>query len=128
MCVKRLLALGAASALVAAMTVSPASAHGKLHHSKTPSTCPVCTIENCTAAGRHTHDGYTYCGYNHESGSCDGSCRPVCTREDCTNLGRHTHSGLAYCGYDHESGYCDGSCLTIATEYTHHGHHGGHHC
>ena len=112
---KRLLALGAAGALIAAIAVTPASAHGRRHHSKSPSSCPVCTVYGCTVSGRHTHNGLAYCGYHHESGYCDGSCRPVCTLEDCTELGRHTHNGLAYCGYHHESGYCDGSCRPVCT-------------
>ena len=36
--------------------------------------CPVCTVDGCTETGRHSHDGHDYCGYNHESGYCDGSC------------------------------------------------------
>ena len=31
-------------------------------------------IEGCTLAGRHVHSGVTYCGANHASGYCDGSC------------------------------------------------------
>lgn len=36
---------------------------------------PVCHIDGCTAVGRHTHDGATYCGGEaHHGETCDGSC------------------------------------------------------
>lgn len=35
---------------------------------------PVCTVEGCTESGHHVHDGHGYCGYEHSSGYCDGSC------------------------------------------------------
>lgn len=71
---------------------------------------PVCTVEGCTIAGRHVHNGTTYCGYDHASGYCNGSCLALCPVEGCTIAGRHVHDGVTYCGSNHACGYCDGSC------------------
>lgn len=86
--------------------------------------CSVCSVEDCTIAGRHIHDGVTYCGYAHADGICDGTCYALCTEEGCTLLGRHSHDGILYCGSSHENGFCDGSCQ-VHVRYGH-GHHG--HC
>lgn len=72
---KRILTAMAAGVMIAAMTASPAFAHG--HHRRTvpvDTSCPVCTVEGCEETGRHTHDGHDYCGYDHSSGYCDHSC------------------------------------------------------
>lgn len=71
---------------------------------------PLCEVEDCELAGRHTHDGVTYCGYDHVDGFCDGACLSLCEVEDCTLTGRHYHDGTLYCGGNHAHGYCDGSC------------------
>lgn len=114
--------------MLAALSVS-AAAHG-CHGRRAvrADSCPVCSVEDCTLAGRHTHDGTTYCGYAHESGVCDGTCRALCAVEGCTLAGRHSHDGTVYCGDSHECGFCDGSCQgsTVRETYGHHGHHG--HC
>lgn len=129
----------AAFLLTASILAVPASAHGhsgqKGHRTWTQSdTCTVCSVEDCTRTGRHTHRGVTYCGYDHEDGVCDGTCYAVCAVEDCALTGRHVHDGVTYCGYDHEHGFCDGTCLeavqTTAAPVTgscHGGHHGGRH-
>ena len=78
----------------------------------------VCTDTGCTASGRHLHDGWIYCGYDHENGLCDGSCSvPVCPYEDCAAVGQHLHHDITYCGYDHENGLCDGSCSVPVCSY-----------
>lgn len=82
----------AAGMLMASLTVFPAAAHGHGHHRQASVTaedtsCPVCTVEGCTETGRHTHDGHDYCGYNHSSGYCDGSCADVDT--GCRQGGHH---------------------------------------
>lgn len=69
----------AAGMLMASLAAFPAAAHGHGYCRQAgavaeDTSCPVCTIENCTETGRHTHDGHDYCGYNHSSGYCDGSC------------------------------------------------------
>ena len=77
----RLLA-GALCVMLAAMLIVPAAAHGchggRGHHSgyrqNVQTTVTVCPYEDCTQAGRHTHNGVTYCGANHAGGYCDGSC------------------------------------------------------
>ena len=74
----RLLA-GALCVMLASMLIVPAAAHGchggRGHHRQSvQTTVTVCPYEDCTAAGRHTHDGVTYCGANHTEGFCDGSC------------------------------------------------------
>ncbi len=82
--IQKLLALGAAAVLSSACFALPAFAHGHHGRAQAYTSCPaVCTIDSCTEIGRHTHDGVTYCGYNHSSGYCDGSC--VTT----TNYGGH---------------------------------------
>lgn len=104
------------SALCAACAVSllaPAAfAHG-CHRRAQSAQCGLCTVEGCEYAGRHTHNGVTYCGYCHEDGVCNGACAPLCPYEDCELAGRHTHDGVTYCGYDHENGFCDGACLSL---------------
>lgn len=82
---KKLLAGIATAALVSALFVLPVSAHGHHRQAVSSTDCPVCTFEGCTETGRHTHDGYDYCGYNHADGYCDGSCVTVSRR----GYGRH---------------------------------------
>ena len=127
-------AAGTAAVLTALLLAAPASAHcghGRVARaaSAVSTTYPVCTVEGCEIAGRHTHSGRTYCGYDHAGGYCDGKCYALCEVEDCTITGRHTHDGTIYCGYDHADGYCDGKCYalcgvegcTITGRHTHDG-------
>lgn len=79
MYIRKMLAAATASLLIASLIVMPVSAHGHHGRSRTTTTtvttqCPVCTIEDCTEEGHHTHDGETYCGYEHSGEYCDGSC------------------------------------------------------
>lgn len=79
MCLRKLTVAMAAGMLAAALVAFPASAHGHGHYrqaaaSGTGYSVPVCTVEGCTATGRHSHNGYEYCGYGHSSGYCDRSC------------------------------------------------------
>lgn len=111
-------AAGTAAVLTALLLAAPASAHcghGRVARaaSAVSTTYPVCTVEGCEIAGRHTHSGRTYCGYDHADGYCDGKCYALCEVEDCTITGRHTHDGTIYCGYDHADGYCDGECYAL---------------
>lgn len=113
----RLLA-GAVCVMLAAMLIVPAAAHGCHggrgrhggYRQSVQTTVTVCPYEDCDEAGRHTHDGVTYCGYCHGSGVCDGTCLALCPYEDCAETGRHTHDGVGYCGANHDCGYCDNSC------------------
>lgn len=115
------LAAGLLCAVLAAALVIPAAAHGchggrrqrRVYTPPVQVSVTVCPYEDCGEAGRHLHDGVTYCGYGHESGYCDGACRALCPYEDCGEAGRHLHDGVTYCGYGHESGYCDGTCLAL---------------
>ena len=118
--IKKILAAGAAGILAVALFVMPVSAHhgrcgghhGQNQDTTTPSastTCGVCHWEGCTSTGRHTHNGTTYCGFDHGSGICDGNCATLCTVEGCTSTGRHVHNATTYCGYLHETGFCDGT-------------------
>lgn len=76
------LAAGLLCAVLAAALIAPAAAHGchggRGHHGgyrqSVQTTVTVCPYEDCTQAGRHTHDGVTYCGYCHDCGYCDGTC------------------------------------------------------
>lgn len=79
------LAAGLLCAIMAAMLIVPVSAHGCHrrggHHARSAqTTVTVCPYEDCTQAGRHTHDGVTYCGANHDCGYCDGTCTVVVPR------------------------------------------------
>jgi len=77
-----------ATALLAVLLAMPVSAHGhRGHHrqSAADTGCPVCTVEGCTETGRHFHNECEYCGYDHESGYCDGTCVTVSRR----GYGRH---------------------------------------
>ncbi len=112
-------AVGLLCFLLAALLTIPALAHGHRghhggHHSYAVQTeITVCPYDDCTTAGRHAHDGLTYCGYDHAGGVCNGSCYALCEVEDCTETGRHSHDGVTYCGYDHEAGFCDGACRQL---------------
>lgn len=111
------LAAGLVCALMAALLILPASAHGchggRRQYSRPVQTAvTVCAYEDCDLAGRHVHDGVTYCGYAHGTGVCDGACLALCTVEGCDLTGRHTHDGVTYCGYAHSAGYCDGACVS----------------
>lgn len=82
MWIRRFTAGMAAGLLASALVAFPAQAHGHGHHrqvyTETADTgCPVCTVEGCTETGRHSHDGHDYCGYDHSSGYCDGSCANI---------------------------------------------------
>ena len=127
-------AAGTAAVLTALLLAAPASAHcGRGRTARAAravsTTYPVCTVESCEIAGRHTHSGRTYCGYAHAAGYCDGKCYALGEVEECTVTGRHTHDGTIYCGYDHADGYCDGKCYalcgvegcTITGRHTHDG-------
>ena len=110
--------------LALALLTLPASAHGHNGggcHSGRPvrpsqpanPTVTVCKTAGCTTAGRHVHNGVTYCGYPHESGVCDNNCRALCPVEGCTLEGQHSHRGTAYCGDYHPSGFCEGICHAV---------------
>lgn len=98
MSAKRRIAAGLLAALMIAALILPASAHG--HHgggnhngtrtAAQTATVALCTVEDCDTLGQHTHDGVTYCGYEHTSGSCDGS-HQLCTVDGCITVGAHTH-------------------------------------
>lgn len=115
------LAAGLLCAVLAAALIVPASAHGchgrrgQGRHGgcvrNVQTEITLCPYEDCDLAGRHSHDGVTYCGYAHTDGVCDGSCRALCPLENCTAAGRHFHGYTAYCGAGHECGFCDGSCV-----------------
>lgn len=85
--------------LAAFLFVLPVSAHGHHGHhgqsSEAGNGCPVCTVDGCTESGRHTHDGYDYCGYDHKDGYCDGSCDSssygTVLNRKCGSARRHCH-------------------------------------
>ena len=120
----RLLA-GALCAALAALLIVPAAAHGchsagRGHHGgyrqaaqPVQTTVTVCPYDDCALAGRHLHDGTTYCGYAHGDGLCNGLCRALCPLEDCVSSGRHYHGYSIYCGAHHDGGFCDGSCIQV---------------
>lgn len=109
---KKLTAAAGLCAALALLTVSVfahGGHHGGHHNGQTRQTAvSVCQIAGCSTAGRHIHSGVAYCGYDHESGFCDGSCRALCTVEGCAIAGAHSHNGVTYCGYAHARGFCDG--------------------
>lgn len=123
---RRTLTLLLACVMALALMV-PAMAHGHGHHGRrnVQTQVTVCTVEGCEIAGRHTHNGVTYCGYDHANGVCDGKCLALCPVEGCEVAGRHIHDGVTYCGNHHEAGYCNGSCAAAGTNsgYRHGCHH-----
>lgn len=114
-----------AGILAAFLLAVPASAHcghgGYRQQTSQPvaTAYPACTVDGCTIAGHHLHNGTTYCGIHHESGVCGVGCLtsacPTCTVDGCTIAGRHLHDGAVYCGTEHVNGVCDLSCLTTAS-------------
>lgn len=87
--------------------------HGRRYQSQAQSysaEIPLCTLEDCTTAGRHLHDNILYCGYPHAGGVCGGDCCALCSVEGCTQTGRHLHDGTLYCQHAHSGGFCDHSC------------------
>lgn len=70
-------------AVLAAALIVPVSAYGchggrdcrSGFRQQAQTAVTVCPYDDCTLTGRHTHDGVIYCGYCHDSGVCDGSCR-----------------------------------------------------
>ena len=73
---KRALVLALACITALALMV-PAMAHGCGHHGRRvqkQTQVTVCTVKDCGIAGRHVHNGVTYCGNNHEAGYCAGTC------------------------------------------------------
>lgn len=117
------LTAGVLCAILAAALIVPVSAHGC--HGRRGGGChgryvrnvqteiTVCPYDDCTLAGRHLHDGTTYCGYAHGDGLCNGLCRALCPLEDCVSSGRHYHGYSIYCGAHHDGGFCDGSCIQV---------------
>lgn len=118
---KRVLISSLVCILTLSLLIAAASAHGG-HHGRGGGRCgqrvqtsiSVCTIDGCSVAGRHVHDGTVYCGYDHENGYCSGACLPLCSEAGCTLTGRHVHNSVTYCGNDHSCGFCDGSCSVSA--------------
>ena len=113
-------------ALLIALTLTvPALAHGHHGGRRNQAQVTVCTVKDCDAVGRHTHNGVTYCGSCYEDGCCEGRCLALCPVEGCDITGRHIHDGVTYCGNDHAAGYCTGSCAaaTAGAGYRHGCHH-----
>lgn len=77
--IRKILMAGIAGLAMSMLVSVPVSAHGHHRQSRTDTAYayPVCTVEDCTEEGCHLHDGEYYCGYDHEDGYCDGSCRPA---------------------------------------------------
>lgn len=101
-----LCALAAACALSLA---APALACGGCHGGRARRAAQPCSVEACTCAGWHYHDGVLYRGHTHGQGLCNGGCCPLCPVEGCALTGRHVHDSVIYCGANHAAGYCDGS-------------------
>ena len=117
---------------LALMVPAMAHGHGGGHHgggrgwnTQVQKQVTVCTVEGCEIAGRHVHNGVTYCGSSHECGFCDGRCLTLCPVDGCTTAGPHVHNGVTYCGNNHAAGYCGGTCAAAATGtgYRHGCHH-----
>ena len=129
---KKRAAAGLLSILTALALVLPAAAHhgGGRHGCRTAAQIPACTVEGCAIAGRHLHNGVTYCGTHHADGVCTAGCYhqgsgqwvPACTVEGCTLTGRHVHDGETYCGAHHAGGFCTTGCYGAHTSGGHWGH------
>ncbi len=80
--IRKALMAGCMGLMLSGLMVVPVSAHG--HHRQSTRQVtqedtyyPVCTVEDCEETGCHLHDGEYYCGYDHDGGYCDGTCRPA---------------------------------------------------
>ncbi len=114
---KKRLAAGVLGILAATALILPASAHGHGHHGGghhggtqivvQSTAVAVCPVEGCDILDLHCHDGTTYCGYDHTSGSCDGSTHQLCDVEGCITVGHHTHGGEK-CRNSHVGAGCHG--------------------
>lgn len=61
---KNLLTTVACVALVGALAIPAAAAHGGRHHARRAAVnYPTCAVSECTLTYRHDHDGVTYCGH-----------------------------------------------------------------
>jgi len=102
----RLLA-GVLCAVIAALMIVPAASHAchrnSGHHGRyanqVQTTITVCPYENCTLAGRHTHSGVTYCGYDHAGGFCDGTCTAILAAQAAKAAPTVTASGCGHHGH-----------------------------
>ena len=102
--------------LALALLTLPVSAHGHGGHgghARAQQSVVVCPVEDCEIAGRHVHNGVTYCGYEHAAGFCDGACKALCPVKNCQTPGLHSHHGAAYCGDRHLAGFCEGNCHMV---------------
>lgn len=103
------LTAGVLCAMLAAMLVVPVSAHGCHggrgggHHGgyarNVQTTVTVCPYSDCTLAGRHTHSGVTYCGYDHAGGFCDGTCTAILAAQAAKAAPTVTASGCGHHGH-----------------------------
>jgi len=93
MCIRKASAIGVTAVFAVAVLALPVSACGRHgHHAQSDYHCAVCTVEDCNETGFHIHDETMYCGYNHESGYCDGSCI-YSVEPESTGYRGHHHCG-----------------------------------
>jgi len=105
----------AAGVLAALLLAAPASAHCDASHAHgcwqvnqpVAMTCPECTVEGCTIAGRHLHNGITYCGTHHVDGVCSIDCLTAANTSNTAVASGH-HSG--HHGGHHSSRYKGHHC------------------
>lgn len=90
--IRKALMAGCTALMLSGLMAVPVSAHGHHHQRQTQvpqdTAYPVCAVEDCAETGYHLHDDEYYCGYDHEGGYCDGTCRPV-TRSVSRGGGHH---------------------------------------
>ena len=107
------LTAGVLCAMLAAMLVVPVSAHGchggrgggrhggyaRNVQTTVQTAVTVCPYSDCTLAGRHTHSGVTYCGYDHAGGFCDGTCTAILAAQAAKAAPTVTASGCGHHGH-----------------------------
>lgn len=92
-------------AVMAAMLIVPAAAHGHYggHHS---GYCQSVYSQPAYAQSEETQPAYT------------PNAVAVCPYEDCTVVGQHDHDGTLYCGYGHRSAYVQSAGTQSADDQT----------
>lgn len=110
-----------AGILAAFLLAVPASAHcghgGYRQQTSQPvaTAYPACTVDGCNIAGRHLHDGVTYCGTYHADGVCNVNCLPAATVVSNATVvsdssSATTSGSTGYYGGHHGGGHHRGHC------------------
>lgn len=107
---KRMIMIGAVAAFVLAGAFSATVFAGGFGRNEDSfEEYPLCTVETCTQAGCHTHDGRTYSPHHqadgHEYHNPTSTYQGICPIESCNATGNHAHNGGIYGQHHNEDGH-----------------------